>query len=564
MKALATASPFDAALIDVLDRLRVASSELEHARDATEIAQHAADVALPLMRSAQAVVALGEVGREFERYDRFFARANEDSSRPSESEVAELLVAAGLLPGEEARQSHHSRRPVAGALLRTHAQVIGAIAVSRHDDYSETERLALEVFAAQVATALAGASRTEQTWEGLERAERAEELGLEVLTAVSAHAFKGKNLADFYTRLARTLGDLVGAGRVLFWRLNGASMLAPVAGGHRIEPEFLARLKPTPCAPDRIDLASQVVFHDYVFRASRSDDPPEQVRVLDALGVDSAISVPWRAGEERLGLVAAYDSSRPGGFSREDTWVLQKAALAAGLVTRLWQTQDELRHSVERLTKVDSARQMLLRNMTAVVERERKRFVSELHDDALQKLTAAEMQVARLQVEGEQGDLVQKVRDLLEQTETALRRLVFDVRPPALENPDGLAQSIRDRVEALPAVGITPIVEFDLPPDMSLDLKAMVFRQVAEALGNVERHSEATAVKIVLRVEDGSVHGAITDNGRGFVVAERSNLPGHLGLLGLRERALMAGGRYNIVSVPGEGTKVEFWIPLEQ
>jgi signal transduction histidine kinase len=56
----------------------------------------------------------------------------------------------------------------------------------------------------------------------------------------------------------------------------------------------------------------------------------------------------------------------------------------------------------------------------------------------------------------------------------------------------------------------------------------------------------------------------IVDNGRGFVVAERSNLPGHLGLLALRERALMAGGRYNIESRPGAGTTVEFWIPLGQ
>ena len=222
--------------------------------------------------------------------------------------------------------------------------------------------------------------------------------------------------------------------------------------------------------------------------------------MLEILGVSSAISVPWRAGEERLGLVAAYDSTRPGGFSREDTWVLQKAGLAAGLVTRLWQAQDELRRSVERLTKVDSARQMLLKNMTTVVEKERKRFVAELHDDALQKLTAAELQVARL-VAGETID------------------------PPALEH--------------------------------------LSFRQVAEAVGNAERHSRATQLSVSLRVADGGVLGVVRDNGEGFDVAERSNLPGHLGLLALRERALMAGGRYQIDSTPGVGTTVEFWIPLE-
>src|SRR5206468_13108562 len=96
-----------------------------------------------------------------------------------------------------------------------------------------------------------------------------------------------------------------------------------------------------------------------LFPTRRSSDlPPQHDNALDLLGVESAICVSWRAGEERLGLLAAYDSERPGGFSREDAWVLQKAGLAAGLVTRLWQAQEELGRTVDRLTNVDSARQM--------------------------------------------------------------------------------------------------------------------------------------------------------------------------------------------------------------
>ena len=56
--------------------------------------------------------------------------------------------------------------------------------------------------------------------------------------------------------------------------------------------------------------------------------------------------------------------------------------------------------------------------------------------------------------------------------------------------------------------------------------------------------------------------GVVDDDGAGFSVADRSNLPGHLGLLALRERALMAGGWYKIESQPGAGTHVEFWIPV--
>jgi two-component system, NarL family, sensor histidine kinase UhpB len=243
--------------------------------------------------------------------------------------------------------------------------------------------------------------------------------------------------------------------------------------------------------------------------------------------------------------------------------VLQKVGLAAGLVTQLWHTQEQLRKTLDRLTKVDGARQMLLKNMTRVAEKERKHLATELHDDALQKLTAAELQLARLtQEDNVDPASLEMLRGLLDETETSIRRLVFEVRPPALESPDGLAQSIRDRLSMLVGSGITPEVVLDFPEDVSLDLKTTIFRQVAEAVSNVERHSEATRVKVSVTVEDGGVLGVIEDNGRGFEVAERSNVPGHLGLLGLKERALMAGGRYRIESHSGSGTRVEFWIPL--
>lgn len=562
---MATASPSDAALRDVLERLHAASIELESAHDATEVAQRSADLVLALTRSSRAVIALGGLSHEFERYDRFFARSADDAPPPADEEVAEMLSTAGLLRRTGSASRNRTRGAAIGALLRAHGQVIGGIAVGRPAEYSPNEQVALDVFAAQVAMALAASSRWDEMWQSIERVESAHELAVQVLIAVSSHAVKGRTLSDFYRRLARTVGELVGAGRVLLWRLDRSGMLSPIDGGYRIDADFLSRLKPTPCTPDGDELASRVVFNDYVFRASTADDPPEHGYVLEALGVASAISVAWRAGEERLGLLSAYDSTRPGGFSREDTWVLEKAGLMAGVVTRLWESQEDVRRTDERLIKIDSARQILLRNLNTVVEKERKRFVAELHDDALQKLTAAELQLARIGG-GRGGDteVVAAVRELLEQTEAALRRLVFDVRPPALDNPDGLAQSVKDRMAGLEAAGIKATVELDLPEDMSLDLKAMLFRQVAEALGNVERHSEATEVKVSLRHVDGGVRGLIVDNGRGFVVAERSNLPGHLGLLALRERALMAGGRYNIESRLGAGTTVEFWIPLGQ
>jgi signal transduction histidine kinase len=555
------ASPFDAALRDVLDALSTAARDLEAAEDPSEVAQKAADGALRITASAYAVVGLG---RPETGYDRVFASTN-DRSRPlTDRALAELIPAAGF--GPDAGSGRDWMRGAAiGAELRAHGRVIGVIAAGRPSDYGELERTALEIFAGHVALAMVVASRWDERALSVERVERAHEQTVEVLQAVSSHAVKGGTLTDFYGRLAGTVGEHVGAGRVLFWKLGPDGMLTPIPGGLNVDEEMLSRLEPTKCDAERDDLASRVVFGDLVFRASRAENPPEYADILEILSVSSAICVPWRAGEERLGLLAAYDSIRPSGFSREDTWVLQKAGLTAGLVTRLWESQEDLRRSIERLIKVDSARQMLLKNMTTVVEKERKRFVAELHDDALQKLTAAELNLARFE-EGGTVDpaMLQKVSELLDSTESALRRLVFEVRPPALEGPDGLAASIRERADMLTASGIEPELELDLPEEVNVEIRTTVFREVAEAINNVERHSKATKVTLSLRAKDGGILGVVHDNGEGFVLAERSNLPGHLGLLALRERALMAGGRYQIESWPGEGTRVEFWIPLDQ
>jgi signal transduction histidine kinase len=516
----------DAGLQDVLDRLHAAITELDASAEPDEVARRAASLALRLTHSSHAELIVA------------------DAKFSATSDAGRLL-----------------RQHTATAELRAGDQLLGTIAVSRAAAYTDAEQLALEILASQAATAIDGAKRLRTT----ERMERAHELAVQVLMAVSSQAVTGQNLDEFYRRLARTVGELVGASKVLFWTLRDDSLLAPIpAASFGVDSGFLSRLRPTPCVPGGSELAGRVVYDDLIFRANGAD-APEFGYVLDTLGVTNAISVPWRAGDDRLGLVAAYDSVRPGGFSREDTWVLQKAGLAAGLVTRLWHTQEELRKSLDRLVKVDGARQMLLKNMTTVVEKERQRFVSDLHDDALQTLTAAELHVARLAQKGEldPGEL-ETLRRLLEQTESSLRRLVFEVRPPALEGPDGLAQSIRDRVAMLATSGIRPELEIDLPPDINADDRAMLFRQVADAVGNVERHAKASIVKVSLTQLDGGVLGIVQDDGQGFVVAERSNLPGHLGLLALRERALMAGGNYKIESKPGAGTRIEFWIPLQR
>lgn len=573
-----TVSEVEAGFWEQFEAFQSVSLELAGYRELDQVAERALDLALALTKSSTSFIALvDESGARNQVYSR--------SANPSElipdSEIEKLVESPGRLADPGPSSSF------CGQTLQAGGRTIGMIGVVNRAGFTAVQRRAFSLFANQLAAAIEIArlhQRRQEMVDALinlraeldrseekrllneerarstERLERAHELAVEALLAVSVHARLGHNLTDFYRRLTATLAQLVGADKVLFWQLNDNRTLTPIPGAHGIDEAFLARLYPAPCEPDGDDLTSRVVYRDFIYRASRDDADPEAIRVLDALGVTTAISVPWRAGDHRLGLVAAYDSRQPEGFSREDTWVLHKAGLAAGLVAQLRQAETDLKKTVERLQKVDLARQLLLKNASEAADKIRHRFASELHDDALQKLTAAELHLGR--VSSTRLEPIEEAQGLLQQAENALRKLLFEVRPPSLELPGGFEETIRDRLQILRSLtGIEADIELDLPDDVAYELKSTIFRQVAEAITNVEKHAGATRVEVVVKVLDGGIYGLIVDNGRGFVVAERDHLPGHVGLLSLNERALLAGGWCKISSEPGTGSRVEFWIP---
>jgi signal transduction histidine kinase len=576
-----TADPLEVSVQKGLEDIQAASVELARLNDLDKLAERALGLALALTKSSVAFMGLTD---ETGAYERVYSRSAGASGDPPREETETLIRSA----------NSGSNASVCGEPLLAGGETIGMIGVARGSTYPRFQRQLFSVLAHQVAATIqvallrlrrkemvqalvnlrADVERSEkdrlvahERAQSATRVEKAHELSVEALLAISMHARPGQNLTEFYERLGESVARLVGATKVLFWQLDENGVLSAVPGGYGFGEAYIAGLPSAPCAPDREDLQSRVVFKDFVYTAVEGDGSPESARILGVLGVSSAMSVPWRAGDQRLGLLAAYDSTRPGGFSREDAWVLQKAGLAAGLVWQLKLAELDLKATVERLQKVDAARQMLLKTVSTAVDNERKRFAGQLHDDALQKLTAVELQLQRIGggSTGPDQQALRQARGLLEQTEDALRRLLFEVRPPALEEPAGLQESIRDRMSMLSSLtGIDPELELDLPDGLTYEFKSTIFRQVAEALTNIEKHAGATRVQVRLTASDSGVHGIVEDNGRGFVVAERNNLPGHLGLLAIKERALMAGGWYKIDSQPGLGTRIEFWMPLVQ
>ena len=237
-------------------------------------------------------------------------------------------------------------------------------------------------------------------------------------------------------------------------------------------------------------------------------------------------------------------------------------------VARLQQAEEDLDAVNQRLEDADSARRHLLDNVAAGGDEARRRFASALHDGALQLLTGAELQLERIRIDARRTKYARDLDELkttMKRVEESLRNLLYNVSPASVDLHVRLADSIRDRALVLKQhAGIEPELDLRIDDDLPDAIKTNVFKNVSEALNNVEKHSNATRVAVHAEMIDEGISVVISDDGTGFVVAESLYLPGHLGLVAIRERAQLAGGWCRYDSEAGTGTRVSFWIPIGQ
>ena len=199
-------------------------------------------------------------------------------------------------------------------------------------------------------------------------------------------------------------------------------------------------------------------------------------------------------------------------------------------------------------------------------EDERRRIARELHDDTAQRLATLILRLRTLTLEQDASArvvLAEEIRQEIVETADDVKRISRGLRPPELEEV-GLALAVRAHVRSLKErLGFT--VEADLEEVdafLSLSGKLAVYRIVQEALSNARRHAGAGRTALRLRVDEGHVVAEVTDDGRGFDPTSRMEFDRGLGLVGMRERASMVGGRLVIESAPGAGTTVRAYIPL--
>lgn len=394
--------------------------------------------------------------------------------------------------------------------------------------------------------------------------ERSQEAALAVLDAVSSYLDWAEDLPTFFAGLSEAIAELTGASRAAFWRVGarGTLSLQPAPFGFAGDSlVYAARIQLGAHGDGAIE---RVVFGDDLGLVKGTS--PELDGTWRAAGVDgvtNSIAAAWRVGDRRIGAVAVYDSER--GFTAHDLWVLRLAGASAGLLWQYREAEDELSQTAVRLEEAMAARRHLLNNIAAGGDEARRRLASALHDDSLQLLTGAELQLERISAgaKGHQRAQLDQLRATLRQVEESLRGLLGNVTPEPLELPGDLGEAIRERLESLRIhSGIEGNIDRRLPANIPPAIQAIVMKNVAETLNNVDKHARATRVSVVAEERDGGVRVEIRDDGTGFVVAESIRVPGHIGLVAVRERAQLAGGWCRVESEPGKGTRIEFWVPL--
>lgn len=236
------------------------------------------------------------------------------------------------------------------------------------------------------------------------------------------------------------------------------------------------------------------------------------------------------------------------------------------LEAKVRERTSELSESVGSLRDSDKQRRRLVSDLLQAQEEERRRIAGDLHDDSIQVMAAAamELEMVRREIGPEMAPRLQQLEGMVREAISRLRRMMFELSPPALAR-EGLSAALRQHLGLLEEKeGIAVNLEDRLEAQPALETRTILYRIAREALTNVRKHAEARSVDVRLESSDAGVLVNVRDDGKGFSPQdEQTTSNGHIGLTSMRERAEMAGGWFRVDSVEGKGTAVEFWIPEE-
>jgi signal transduction histidine kinase len=279
------------------------------------------------------------------------------------------------------------------------------------------------------------------------------------------------------------------------------------------------------------------------------DDPEIDQETARRLQMRTALYVPLVLRGEAIGVITAQDKEGADPrFSAEDVRLAevfaQRATVAVDLSRRV--ARDALRRVV------------------AAQEQERRRLARELHDETGQALTSILLGLRTVEQAGGEQEVraaVAEVRELVRSTLQDVRRLAVELRPKALDD-FGLVAALERLTESFTEqTGIAVGFESLLPAArLTPEIETALYRIVQESLTNIVKHAQAHSVSIVLGRKSDTVSVIVEDDGVGFDPDRPRE--GGLGLIGMRERVSLIGGRLTIESRPGAGTTFVAEVPV--
>jgi len=430
--------------------------------------------------------------------------------------------------------NHPPMRSFLGAPVSARGQVFGNLYLTEKHDaeaFTDEDERALVMLAGQAAVAIENARLYE---EAHDRARRLEAVR-EIATAILA----GTNPDQVLGLVARHARELVGA--------DLATLAVPAGPGELVvgaaDGVHAAELAGT-MFPIEGSVSGEVIrTGKTVVLADATGDQRVRQPALRAGGIGPALFAPLAVRGTVLGtlLVANAAGGRP--FRAGDIQLTETFAEQAAVAVEHARLQQEL----DRL---------------AVLE-DRERIAKELHDGVIQALFAVGLGLQGSALLTRDPDLQRRISGAVEELDRVigdLRNYIFGLRPGILADRQ-LDQALRRLGEELEQkTGVVTVVEVDPAAAAALaETAAEVVQLAREAMSNVSRHAQATTCRVSLFRDQDVAVLEVDDDGRGFDPAQATGAG--QGLHNLQERAAALGGRAEIHSVPGDGTKVRVTIP---
>jgi PAS domain S-box-containing protein len=398
--------------------------------------------------------------------------------------------------------------------------------------------------------------RTEQAAAELAERERAQEAlqsRIQELTALNEIANTISEVTDLQTTLEHVAGKVAGlftASATLIMMLDHERSQVKLLALHadsqlpEMHNEHIFDLNDVPIFRQVVDQNKPLV----IAKAQSSPLLAGMLNLLQTLGTQALLLVPLRVHNDVIGVMTVNRSQVKHVFSVDEITLAETVA-------------SEIATAIENVRLYQQAQAI-------AVEQERHRLARELHDSVIQTLYSTVLLASGWRMMAEQGRLdptstavhFQQVAEQSEQALKEMRLLLFQLRPPVLEQV-GLVSALQQRLDAVEhRVGIETSLltsgEWQaLPPY----IEEQLYNITQEALNNALRHAHAKSILMQIDYHEQQVVVIVEDNGRGFDLDASS---GGMGLRNMRERANEIGAAFSLTTAPHQGTKIEIRLAL--